>query len=119
MSNTFLQAEKTRLLDRIAEIRASGPIAEAYYFLSPNTVTSETGVTYEYVRLMTQRRSTDKQKIKSLGRAGSEQHRYWQRAIARREAILELEQQLKLLTDLIDRQEAHRELTEQTIEEPQ
>jgi len=118
MYNSFLQAEKTCLLDRIAAIRATGPVAEAYCFVTTTSVTSGTGTTYEYARLVSQKRSTEKQKIKQLGRVGSEEHRHWQRATARRDAIVELEQQLNLLTALIDRQIEKAHLVEQDFEEP-
>ena len=119
MLSVHLLTEKQRLLDLIAAIRNSGTVAPAYCFLSPMTTTSKAGKTYEYARLVTQSRAIHKQTAKSLGRAGSGEHRLWERAIARRDAIAELEQQLQLLARLIDRQEARRELTEQTFQEPQ
>lgn len=118
MRSSFLEAEKNRLLDRIIEIRATGPIAEAYHFVTTTTTTSKSGKTYQYARLVSQKRSTEKQKIKPLGRVGSEAHQYWQRATTRRDAIVELEQQLKLLTALIDRQTENASLVEQDLQEP-
>jgi len=115
---TLLQLEKQRLLDLIAAIRSSGTVAPAYCFLTPNTKTSKTGKTYEYARLVTQKPNTDKQDTKSLGQMGSLKHRQWQRAIARRDAIVELEQQLKMLTELIDRQQQYADLVERSFDEP-
>jgi len=43
-------------------------------------------------------------KSQSLGRPGSTRHRQWKHAIARREAIDELEQQLSMLEALMERQ---------------
>jgi len=41
---------------------------------------------------------------KSMGRPSSDRHREWKIAIERREAIAELEQQIKMLDALIERQ---------------
>ncbi len=118
LHNSLLQAERRRLLDRIAEIRATGPVAPAYHFLSQTTTTSKTGRTYDYARLLKQKRSQDKQQVKSLGRVGSHQHYYWQRAIARRDAIAELEMQLSLLADLMERQRANSHVFDWDFDEP-
>src|SRR5579883_789849 len=99
-----LQAEQHHLLDTIAQIRGSGEIAPAYCWLTVSTV-SKGGKTYEYARLVVEKPGI-KPKSSSLGRLGSERHRNWKMAIARREAIVELEQQLKILQGLIDRQVA-------------
>lgn len=115
---SHLTVEKNRLLDRIAAIRDSGMVAPAYCFLTPINTTSKAGKTYEYARLVTQKRSTDKQKGKQLGRWGGEEHRRWERAISRRDAILELERQLTMLTELIDRQQQYANLVERSFDEP-
>lgn len=102
MVSSNLQAEQQYLLDTIAQIRGSGDVAPAYCWLTVSTVTKG-GKTYEYARLVTEKPGS-KAKISSLGRLGSERHRHWKATIARRDAIVELEQQLKLLQDLMDRQ---------------
>ena len=104
MVSSNLQAEQQHLLDRIAQIRGSGDIAPAYCWLTVSTVT-KSGKTYEYARLVIEKPGS-KPKISSLGRLGSERHRHWKTAIARRDAIVELEQQLKILQGLMDRQVA-------------
>lgn len=104
MVSSNLQAEHQHLLDTIAQIRRSGDVAPAYCWLTVSTVTKG-GKTYEYARLVSEKPGS-KPKISSLGRLGSEQHRHWKTAIARREAIAELEQQLKILQGLMDRQAA-------------
>jgi hypothetical protein len=48
----------------------------------------------------------------------SRQHCFWQRAIAFREAIAELEMQVSLLTTLMERQQAHREWVDGDFSEP-
>jgi hypothetical protein len=118
MPSSHLKAERQRLLDRIAQIRDSGQVAPAYAFLSETSTTSRSGKTYHYARLIQQRRGEDKQTVRSLGQIGSENHRRWQKAIARREAIVELEMQLSLLTTLIDRQNANRNVVNQDFSEP-
>ena len=102
MVGSNLQSEQQHLLDTIAQIRGSGVVAPAYCWLTSSTVTSS-GKTYKYARLVTEKPGS-KPSIRSLGRQGSERHRHWKLAIARREAIAELEQQLKLLQELVDRQ---------------
>ncbi len=99
-----LQAEHQHLMNTIAQIRGSGDIAPAYCWLTVSTVTKG-GKTYEYARLVIEKPG-GKPKISSLGRLGSERHRHWKTAIARRDAIVELEQQLKILQGLMDRQVA-------------
>jgi hypothetical protein len=94
MVSSNLQAEHQHLLDTIAQIRGSGEIAPAYCLLTVSTV-SKGSKTYEYARLVVEKPG-GKPKINSLGRLGSERHRHWKTAIARRGAIVELEQQLKI-----------------------
>jgi hypothetical protein len=102
MTSPHLEAERNRLLDHIAQIRASGDVAPAYCWLTQTTSTKNDR-TYTYALLVTQKPGK-KPKSTSLGRLGREQHRYWQDAINRREAIIELEKQLVLLQKLIERQ---------------
>lgn len=101
-----LQAERRRLLDAIAQIRKSGEVAPAYYWLSPQVETKESGKTYEYIKLNVKKPGDMKVKARSLGKPGSERHREWQQALARRDAIVELEQQITLVENLLDRQKA-------------
>lgn len=102
MTSPFLEAERTRLLNAIAEIRNSGRVAPAYCWLS-TTSTTKNGRTYTYATLV-EEKPDSKLKSVSLGKMGSERHRSWQVAIANRDAIVELEQQLSMLQKLIDRQ---------------
>jgi hypothetical protein len=103
----YLAAERQRLLDRIAIVRASGTVAHAYCWLIEST--EEKGSrTYTYIKLITQKPGK-RLTSKSMGRPGSDRHREWKVAIERREAIAELEQQIKILDTLIDRQtQAHQ-----------
>jgi hypothetical protein len=101
-----LQAERCRLLDAIAEIRKSGEVAPAYYWLSLQVDTKKNGKTYEYIKLNVKKSEDTKVKARSLGKPGSERHREWQQALARRDAIVELEQQMTLVENLIARQKA-------------
>lgn len=97
-----LESERTRLLDAIAQIRGSGTVAPAYCWLSTTSSTKK-GKTYTYATLV-EEKPHSKLKVISLGRLGSVRHRSWQAAIANRDAIVELEQQLSMLQKLIDRQ---------------
>ena len=95
-----LTAERNRLLDCINSIRSCGAVAPAYSWLVEATETKGNR-SYTYARLVTH--VPGKQlKTKRLGKPGSEQHRYWEEAIVRREGIVELEQ-LKMLETLIIR----------------
>ena len=100
-----LQAERRRLLDTIAQIRNAGEVAPAYHWLTLQ-VETKNDVTYEYIKLNVKKPEDKKVKARSLGKPGSEQHREWQHSLARRDAIVELEQQMTLLENLIDRQKA-------------
>ena len=99
----YLEAERLRLLDWVAVIQASGKVAPAYCWLVESS--EEKGSrTYTYIKLITQRPSK-RLTSKSLGRPGSDRHREWQTAIASLCAIAELEQQLKMLETLMERQD--------------
>lgn len=103
LQSPHLQAERRRLLDAIAEIRKSGEVAPAYYWLSLQ-VDTKNGKTYEYIKLNLKKSEDTKVKARSLGKPGSERHREWQQSLARRDAIVELEQQITLVENLMDRQ---------------
>lgn len=105
MISPYLESERARLLDAIAQIRESGTIAPAYCWLSTTSSTKK-GKTYTYATLV-EEKPHSKPKVISLGKLGSARHRSWQSAIAKRDAILELEQQLSMLQKLIDRQAKH------------
>lgn len=98
-----LLAERSRLLEKIRTIRCSGTVAPAYCWLIESSETKGSR-TYTYARLVTEK-PEGKRTLKSLGKPGSEKHRAWQAAIARREQIAELEQQLNMLKILIERQQ--------------
>lgn len=97
-----LQAELQRLQNAVKAVRTLGNIAPAYCWLTESSETKG-GKTYTYVRLV---RDEPGKKLtsKSLGRPNSKRHQEWQAAIERREAIVELEQQLKILDTLAQRQ---------------
>lgn len=113
--SVHLEAEYQRLLDRINDVRNSGQVAPAYIFLSETSTTSKSGVTYRYMRLIAQKCAGGKQKTRSLGRYGSSDHRFWERAIARREAIAELEMQLSMLTALMERQKTNQRVVDKNF----
>jgi AAA domain len=107
----YLQSELQRLLSAIEALRSSGRIAPAYCWLTESTETKGSR-TYTYIRLVTEEPGK-KLSSKSLGRPGSGKHREWKAAIERREAIVELEQQLKMLDALIQRQHQANHLFQQ------
>ncbi|BAU15892.1 hypothetical protein LEP3755_64580 (plasmid) [Leptolyngbya sp. NIES-3755] len=96
-----LFAERERLLTLIAEIRNSGAVAPANVWISPN-FQNKGGKIYEYYKLTSENPEV---KHQSLGKIGSEKYRDWLARIQRRDAIVELEQQLSMLQALIDRQQ--------------
>jgi hypothetical protein len=98
----YLEAERLRLLECVATIRASGAIAHAYCWLSESSELKGSR-TYTYIKLITQKPGK-KLTSTSLGKPGSDRHSHWRAAIERREAIDELEQQLKMLDALMERQ---------------
>jgi hypothetical protein len=98
----YLGAERQRLLEHIVTVRASGTVAPAYCWLIEST--EEKGSrTYTYIKLITQKPGK-RLTSKSLGRPSSDRHREWQLALERREAIAEIDQQIKMLDALIERQ---------------
>lgn len=102
MFSTFLDSEREHLLTLIHQIRSAGEVAPAYCWLTETSSTKGAKI-YTYVVLVTQKPDR-KPKSRSLGKPGSQRHRHWQEAIARREAIAELEQQLAMLQALMERQ---------------
>ncbi len=107
MISHHLLAERERLLSNIQQISSGGEVAPPYCWLT-TTSSVKRGKTYTYIVLILQKPDS-KPKSQSLGRSGSSRHRHWQTAIARREAIAELEQQLSMLELLILRQANHNE----------
>jgi hypothetical protein len=105
----YLEAEQQRLLNCAHMIRASGIVAPAYCWLSESSETKGSK-TYTYIKLISEK-PEKKLTSKSLGRPGSDRHREWRTAIERREAIAELEQQLKMLDALRERQDQALQLT--------
>lgn len=102
MISAHLVAERDRILSTIQQIASAGEVAPAYCWLT-TTSSVKRGKTYTYIVLILQKPDS-KPRSQSLGRPGSSRHRHWQTAIARREAIAELEQQLAMLEALIQRQ---------------
>lgn len=112
-----LAAEKERLLQRIEVIRKTGDPAPALYFVSVAPTVSK-GKTYYYARLLKEKNG--KQTIVGrLGKENSREHQTWKRRIARRDAIVEIEQQLKLLDELMQRQQERSHLVERDFGEPE
>jgi hypothetical protein len=102
LPSPYLQSEFRQLLDAVELVRTVGRTAPAYCWLTESTET-KAGKTYTYIRLVSEEPGK-KLSSKSLGRPGSVKHRDWQAAIERREVIAELEQQLKMLEALMQRQ---------------
>jgi len=102
MISPHLEAERSRLVNLIEQIRHAGEIAPAYCWLTQTTSTKGDR-TYTYALLVSQK-PDHKPKSQSLGKPGSQKHRHWQAAIVRRDQINELEQQLSMLQTLIERQ---------------
>ncbi|HEY9618267.1 MAG TPA: hypothetical protein V6C64_15580 [Microcoleaceae cyanobacterium] len=102
MPESFLVLERERLTRLIQQLHDSGEVAPPYCWLT-ETSSKKGTKTYTYVILVTQPPEC-KPKSHSLGRPGSARHCHWRQAIARREAIVELEQQLTMLEVLIERQ---------------
>ncbi|MGI0484000.1 hypothetical protein ACN4EK_01115 [Pantanalinema rosaneae CENA516] len=102
MSGSLLSSERERLVQLIQQLDQAGEVAPPYCWLT-ETSSKKGTKTYTYVILVTQPPDR-KPKSQSLGRPGSARHRHWQQAIARRAAIVELEQQLAMLEALIERQ---------------
>lgn len=100
----YLNAERDRLLQQILDVRDAGRIAPAYYWLKEESQTKGSA-TYTYIRLVIEP-PEKKTTSKSLGKPGSAKHQSWKKAIARRDAIVELEQQLQMVEALVDRQAA-------------
>jgi hypothetical protein len=100
--SSHLLAERNRWLGAIAAVRSSGTVAAEHCWLVESTETKGDR-SYTYARLV-RRDPGQKLKSKRLGKPGSEPHRYWQGAIARRTAIAELEQQLTMVEAVLERQ---------------
>ena len=98
----YLTAERDRLLQQILDVGNAGRIAPAYYWLKEESQTKG-NVTYSYIRLVCEP-PEKKATSKSVGKPGSAKHHDWEKAIARRDAIAELEQQLQRVEAIIDRQ---------------
>lgn len=112
-----LAAEKEHLLQRIEVIRKTGQVAPALYFISVAPTVSK-GKTYHYARLLKEKKGKQAM-VARLGRENSSSHQDWKRRIARRDAIVELEQQLKLLDELMQRQQERSNLVERDFGEPE
>jgi hypothetical protein len=96
MPSPHLKAERDRLLSMIHQIRALGSPAPANVWLSPYHKGAHT-----YYKLTSENKDC---KTQHLGKVTSFKYRDWVGRIQRRNDIQELEQQLSLLTALIDRQ---------------
>ena len=96
MPSPHLKAERDRLLSMIHQIRSLGSPAPANVWISPY----QKGA-HIYYKLTSENKAC---KTQHLGKVTTLKYRDWMERIQRRNDIQELEQQLSLLTDLIDRQ---------------
>lgn len=96
MVSPHLAAEREHLIQLIQAIRDSGSVAPINVWISPAPKGE-----HVYYKLSSK---NPEYKNQHLGKAGSEKYRDWRARIKRREAITELEQQLAMLQELIDRQ---------------
>ena len=95
MISPHLQAERERLLSAIKSIQASGNIAPANVQIVADFLTKKD------FRLA----NTDlPMKEQVLGQKNSDRYRDWESRIKRRKTLTELEEQLRMLDALIDRQ---------------
>lgn len=100
MISPHVQAERDRLLSEVERIRQSGTVAPGNVWIGTNFQTKGKR-TYEYFKLNSENPQVRHQ---HLGKAGSEKHRDWSARIVRRDAIAELEVQLAMLQELMERQ---------------
>lgn len=96
MISSHLEAERERLFQLIQSVRGSGNVAPLNVWISP----APKG---EYLYYKLSSKNPD-YKNQHLGKEGSEKYRDWRARIQRREGIAELEQQLSMLQELLDRQ---------------
>jgi mRNA degradation ribonuclease J1/J2 len=95
MNSPHLEAEKAALLAQIKAIYQSGEVASPHVRIEPDFLTPKSWILTHTMLPMKERH---------LGLHGSEKYHDWEARIQRREQIQELEIQLKLLQELIDRQ---------------
>ena len=84
---TALANEVSSLKERKKQIRSSGPVAPARVTIDKTT--NDSGTVYP--------RARGDGKTRALGKIGSADHRDWQRRIKRRNAINQVERQIKAL----------------------
>ena len=95
MSSPHLQAEQERLVAQINVIRELGEIAPPGIRIEPDFLTPK-----HWLLVSTNLPMRDRQ----LGLSGSPRHRDWEERIHRRSQVQELEQQLSLVEQAIERQ---------------
>lgn len=95
MMSPHLQAEQQRLRDQIAAISTSGPIAP------PNVRIEADFLNHKCWRLT---HTTLPVRERELGVAGSPRHRDWVERIHRRDRLQELNEELAIVENLIERQ---------------
>jgi hypothetical protein len=113
MISDHLQTERLRLQQLEDAIRSTGQVAPAKCWLAESHETKNFK-TYTYIRLVMEKEN-GKISSPSLGRPGSIRHREWQAAIARREALNEINQQATMLNELIQRQENKQECIDKAV----
>ncbi len=99
----FLQGELDRLQSLSDAVRASGSVAPANCWVS-EIEQIKNGRTYRYAKLIS---ASKQMRSRLLGRPGCESDRDWRSRCQRRAMIAEIEQQMRLLVELIDRQMLH------------
>jgi len=95
MMSPHLQAEQQRLHDQIQDIRQSGPIAPPDVRIEPDFLN------HKCWRLT---HTTLPIRERELGFAGSDRHQDWVERIHRRDRLRELEEELSIVENLIERQ---------------
>lgn len=95
MVSPHLQAEQSSIRDRIESIKDSGLVAPPNVRIEPDFLTPKAWILTHTNLPMKERH---------LGLHGSDKYQDWEARILRRDQIQELEQQLVLLQELIDRQ---------------
>jgi hypothetical protein len=97
----FLEAERDRLWALVDQINHSGPVAPRGVWLEESPVRSRAGKEYPYWRVCGAIRAT------RVGRIGSSKYNHWFRSIRRRRYLDEIDTQLRLVDELIERQRSH------------
>jgi hypothetical protein len=102
----YLQCEIDRLIEMSDVVRSSGSVAPPKCWVTVVEMRSKRGRIYRYARLVSE--SSDRVTTRLLGRPGSDDAIDWQWRCRRRDAIAEIEQQMRMVSALVDRQRSHK-----------